>query len=177
MSPEALPRVLINREEIETAVKRLAVEIEEDYRGKRPLLIGVLKGSFMFMADLIRSLGLPLEIQFLRLSSYGAGKKSSGKVRMVHGLGTSIRGRDVLIIEDIVDSGITLGFLLDRLHRGKPSSLKVCALFDKPSRREVPVPIDYLGFSIPDVFVVGYGLDFDEKFRYLPDLCTLEEEI
>ena len=176
MTTEPRLRVLITREEIETAVKRLAVEIRGDYREKHPLLIGILKGSFMFMADLIRRLDLPLEIEFTRLSSYGAGKKSSGRVKVVHGLGTPIRGRDVLIIEDIVDSGITLDFLLQRLRREKPSSLKVCALFDKPSRREVPVPIDYLGFSIPDAFVVGYGLDFDEKFRYLPDLCVVEEE-
>jgi hypoxanthine phosphoribosyltransferase len=176
LTTESRLRVLITREEIETAVERLAVEIRKDYRGKDLLLIGILKGSFMFMADLIRHLDLPLEIEFVQLSSYGAGKKSSGRVRMVHGLGTPIGGRDVLVVEDIVDSGITLDFLLRRLRREKPSSLKICTLFDKPSRREVPVPLDYLGFSIPDAFVVGYGLDFDEKFRYLPDLYVVEEE-
>ena len=166
--------VLISREEISQVVTRLASEINRDYRGKPLLLIGVLKGSFVFMADLVRQLGLPVEVDFIRLSSYGAARESSGRVKVVQGLKTPVKGRDVLVIEDIVDTGITISFLLDYLRRKKPASLKLCALTDKPSRRQVPVSIDYLGFTVPDKFIVGYGLDFDEKFRYLPDICSME---
>jgi hypoxanthine phosphoribosyltransferase len=167
-------RVLIGREEIRDTVARLADEIKKDYQDKQPLFIGVLKGSFVFMADLIRQLDLPLEIDFVRLSSYGAGEETSGKVKIVHGLKTVIRGKHVLIVEDIVDTGVTISFLLNYLKRKKPASLKLCALTDKPSRRQVPVSIDYLGFTLPDKFIVGYGLDLDEKFRNLPDICFLE---
>ena len=167
--------VIISREEISQVVTWLASEINRDYRGKPLLLIGVLKGSFVFMADLVRQLGLPVEVDFIRLSSYGAARESSGKVKVVQGLKTPVKGRDVLVIEDIVDTGITISFLLDYLRRKKPASLKLCALTDKPSRRQVPVSVDYLGFTVPDKFIVGYGLDFDEKFRYLPDICSMED--
>lgn len=166
-------KVIISHEEIDRAVARLAAEISRDYAGKWPLFIGVLKGSFVFMADLIRQVDLSVEVEFIRLSSYGAAKKSSGKVRVVQGIKTAIRGRDILVIEDIVDTGITISFLLDYLRKEKPASLRLCALTDKPSRRKVPVSIDYPGFTVPDKFIVGYGLDFDEKFRYLPDICEL----
>lgn len=176
MSPvTSQPEVLIGREEINRAVIRIASEIKRDYQGKQLLLIGVLKGSFVFMADFIRQLDLPVEIDFVKLSSYGAGKETSGKVRLVQGLGTPIKGREVLVIEDIVDTGITISFLLDYLSKRKPASLKLCSLLDKPSRRRAPVSIDYLGFTIPDKFVIGYGLDLDEKFRHLPDICFLED--
>ena len=168
-------KVLITREEIGKAVTRLASEIRRDYQGKRPLLIGVLKGSFVFMADLIRQLDFPLEIDFIELSSYGAAKETSGKVRVVQPLKTAIKGRDVLVIEDIVDTGITISFLLDYLRKKKPASLKLCSLTDKPSRRQVPISIDYLGFTVPNKFIVGYGLDFNEEFRYLPDICFVED--
>lgn len=168
---------LLTPEEIKVAVERLAQEIERDYQSKNPLLLGVLKGSFMFMADLIRNLDMPLEVEFVALSSYGRGRKeSSGKVKVVRGMRTPIKGRHVLVIEDIVDTGMTLSFLLRYLQLKKPSSIKVCVLFDKAPRRQVPVPIDYLGFSIPDAFVVGYGLDYDEQFRHLPGLYFLKEE-
>jgi len=176
MNSQPRLHILLSRAEIETAVKRLAAEIREDYADKHPLLIGVLKGSFMFMADLIRLLDFPLEIEFIRLSSYGRGRETSGKVKVVQGLQSSVKGRNVLVIEDIVDTGITISFLLDYLRRKKPASLKLCALTDKPSRRQVPVTIDYLGFTVPDKFLVGYGLDWDEKFRYLPDICVLDEQ-
>ena len=127
------------------------------------------------MADLIRQLDLPLELDFVRLSSYGAARESSGRVRVVQGVKTPIKGRDVLVIEDIVDTGITTSFLFDYLRKKKPASLKLCALTDKPSRRKVPVSIDYLGLSLPDKFVVGYGLDYDERFRNLPDIYALED--
>ena len=167
-------RVLFSREEIDTAVKKLAAEIGKDYLGKYPILVGILKGSFMFMADLIRLLDLPLEVEFIGLSSYRGGMESSGKVRVVQGLRSSVKGRHVLVIEDIVDTGLTTGFLLDYLRKKKPASLKLCALTDKPSRRQTPVTIDYLGFTVPNKFIVGYGIDWDEKFRNLPDICVLE---
>jgi hypoxanthine phosphoribosyltransferase len=168
-------KILINRDEISEAVARLAWEIKKDYQGKQPLLIGILKGSFVFMADLIRQLDLPLELDFVRLSSYGSARESSGKVRMVQGIKMPIKGRDVLVVEDIVDTGITTTFLLDYLKKKKPASLKLCALTDKPSRHRVSVSIDYLGFTVPDKFIVGYGIDCDEKFRYLPHIYALED--
>jgi hypoxanthine phosphoribosyltransferase len=168
-------KILISRDEIAEAVTRLASEITRDYQGKQPLLIGILKGSFVFMADLIRRLDLPLEVEFIKLSSYGSARESSGKVRVVQGLKTRIKGRDILVVEDIVDTGTTTSFLLDYLKKKKPASLKLCALTDKPSRHKVPVSIDYLGFTVPDKFIVGYGIDFDEKFRNLPDIYALED--
>jgi hypoxanthine phosphoribosyltransferase len=174
MSSQPKLHTLFRRDEIEATVKRLAAEIRGDYYGKYPLLIGVLKGSFMFMADLIRLLDFPLEVDFIRLSSYGRGRQSSGRIKVVQGLRSEVKGRDVLVIEDIVDTGFTTSFLLDYLRKKKPASLKLCALTDKPSRRQIPVTIDYLGFTIPDKFLVGYGLDWDEKFRNMPDIHVLE---
>jgi hypoxanthine phosphoribosyltransferase len=168
-------KILIDRDEIAKAVDRLASEISRDYRGKQPLLIGVLKGSFVFMADLIRQLDLPLELDFIRLSSYGTARESSGKVKVVHETKTHVKGRDVLVIEDIVDTGSTISFLLDYLNNKQPSSLKVCTLTDKPSRRRVQVPIDYRGFTVPNKFIVGYGLDCDQRFRNLPDIYVMED--
>ena len=174
MSPQSEPQVLFSRKEIAATLKRLAAEIKRDYQRKNPLLIGILKGSFVFMADLIRLLDFPLEVEFITLSSYGRDTRSSGKVKVVQGLRSPVKGRDVLVIEDIVDSGRTTGFLLDYLRKKKPASLKLCALADKPARRQMPVAIDYLGFTVPDKFIVGYGIDWDEKFRHLPDICFLE---
>ncbi len=168
-------KILINRDEIAAAIDRLAREIKRDYQGKQPLLIGVLKGSFVFMADLIRQLDLPLELDFIRLSSYGAARESSGKVRVVQGVKTPIKGRDVLVIEDIVDTGITISVLLDYLKKKQPASLKLCTLTYKPSRRRVPVSIDYHGFTVPNKFIVGYGLDLNQRFRNLPDIYVLED--
>jgi hypoxanthine phosphoribosyltransferase len=169
-------RILFTRAEIEAKVDKLAARIRRDYLDKHPTLICVLKGSFMFTADLIRRLNFPLEVEFVQLSSYGGGRESSGKIKVVQGLRSPIKGRDVLVIEDIVDTGITISYLLGYLRRKKPASLKLCALTDKPSRRQVPVTIDYLGFTVPDKFLVGYGLDLDEKFRNLPDIYVLEVE-
>jgi hypoxanthine phosphoribosyltransferase len=170
------PKVIIPKEEIAKRIDELATEVRRDYKDKNPLLIGILKGSFVFLSDLMRSMNIPVEVDFVRLSSYGAGKENSGKIKLVKDVETPIKGRHVLVVEDIIDRGLTLRFLLDYLSFRKPASLKLCALFDKPSRRKVEVPIDYVGFTVPDAFVVGYGLDFDEKFRYLPDLCVLEEQ-
>ncbi len=166
---------LFTRAEIESAVNRLASEITGDYRDKNPLIIGILKGSFVFLADLVRKLDFPLEIEFVRLSSYGSGRQTSGKVKVVQGLRAAVRDRHVLVAEDIVDTGITVAYLLDYLKKKKAASLRLCALTDKPSRRRVPVTIDYLGLTVPDKFLVGYGLDSDEKYRNLPDICYLEE--
>ena len=176
MSSQPNLHALFRRDEIDATVKRLAAEIREDCHDKYPLLIGVLKGSFMFLADLIRLLDFPLEVEFIRLSSYGRGRQSSGRIKIVQGLRSEIRGRDVLVVEDIVDTGLTTSFLLDYLRKKKPNSLRLCTLADKPSRREVPITIDYLGFTVPDKFLVGYGLDWNQKFRNLPDICVLEGE-
>ena len=175
MDSQAKLHRLFPRAEIETAVGRLASEITRDYHDKNPLLLGILKGVFVFMADLVRLLDFPLEVEFIRLSSYGSGRQTSGKVKVVQGLRSPIEGRDVLVVEDIVDTGLTIAFLLDYLRKKKPASLRLCSLTDKPSRRQVLVAIDYMGFTVPDRFLVGYGLDFDEKFRNLPDIYVLEE--
>ncbi len=175
MDSQAKLRCLFPRAEIEAAISRLALEITRDYHDKNPLLLGVLKGSFIFMADLVRLLDFPLELEFIRLSSYGSGRQTSGRVKVVQGLRSMVKGRDVLVVEDIVDTGITIAFLLDYLKKKGPASLRLCSLTDKPSRRQVPVTIDYLGFTVPDKFLVGYGLDFDERFRNLPDICFIEE--
>ena len=173
MNAQPKPHLLFSHEQIGAAVARLAAEIRKDYSDKLPLLICVLKGSFMFTADLIRLLDFPLEMDFIRLSSYG-GTESSGRIKVVQDIQSPVKGRDVLVVEDIVDTGLTVSFLLDYLRRKKPASLKLCALTDKPSRRQIPVAIDYLGLTVPDKFLVGYGLDLDEKFRNLPDIYFLE---
>ncbi len=175
MNSESRPEVLYSSTEIAATVDRLAAEIRRDYLGKEPLLLGILKGSFMFMADLVRRLDFPLELDFVRLSSYGRGTESSGKISVVQGLRSTVRGRDVLVIEDIIDTGLTVAYLLEYLHKKRPASLRLCALLDKPSRRRVPISIDYIGITVPDKFLVGYGLDCDEKYRNLPDVCILEE--
>ncbi len=165
---------LFTGEEIAATVRRLAAEIGRDYRDKRPLLIGVLKGSFMFMADLIRLLDFPLEVDFIRLSSYGGGQ-SPGKIKLVQDVQSEIKDRHVLVIEDIIDTGLTTAFVLEHLGKKKPASLKLCTLTDKPSRRKTAVNIDYLGLTVPNKFIVGYGIDWNERFRYLPDIYAMEE--
>ncbi len=168
--------MLINREHVKEKVAELAAQVQRDYADRTPLLIGVLKGSFVFLADLVRALDMPLEVEFIRLSSYGAAKESTGEVKVIQNLNSSVEGRDVLVIEDIEDTGLSLSFLLNTLRDQKPSSVRLCALLDKPSRRKTPVEIDYLGFTVPDRFIVGYGIDFNEQYRNLPDICYLEED-
>lgn len=167
------PVILISRQEIKKTIAKLAKQLRKDYEGKNPVIISVLKGSAVFFADLIRELNIPLQIEFVQVSSYGSGTESSGKIKVIQRLRTSIKDRHVLVIEDIVDTGNTLSYLLKYLARKKPASLKLCALTDKPSRRKVPVKIDYLGFTVPDKFIVGYGIDFNEEYRYLPDICVI----
>jgi len=176
MNSKAELRVLFTRQEIEAAVRRLASEISSDYRNKNPLLLGVLRGSFVFLADLIRQLDFPLEVDFIGLSSYSSGMQTSGRIKVVKKLETPVQDRHVLIVEDIVDTGLTTAFLFDYLQKQKSASVKLCTLTDKPSRREAPVQIDYLGFTVPNKFLVGYGLDADQKFRNLPDICYLEDK-
>jgi len=171
--PEQL-KVLLSREEIERAVERLASEISMDYRGKNPLLIGILKGSFIFMADLVRRLDMPLEVDFVRLSSYGSGTESSGRIKILGRLNKPVEGRHVIVVEDIIDTGLTTAYFLRYIKRKKPASAALCALTEKPTRRKVDVKIDYLGFTVPDKFVVGYGIDWNEKYRNLPDICYIE---
>lgn len=171
----ANPKVLITSEQIQEKVAVLADCISEDYHDRNPLFIGILKGSFVFMADLVRCMHIPLEIDFIMACSYGAGTVSSGRVEVLHDITTLLEGRDVLVVEDIVDTGISLSILLESLCQKNPASVRLCALLDKPSRRKKPIIIDYLGFTVPDKFIVGYGIDFAEKYRYLPDICCLDD--
>jgi hypoxanthine phosphoribosyltransferase len=172
---EANLEIFFPKEVIDRRVRELAAEISRDYQGKDLLIVGVLKGAFIFMADLIRDLTIPCRIDFVRLASYGAGSTSSGEIRITKDLETPIAGRDVLIVEDIVDTGLTLSRLLEELRGRRPASLRVCAFLDKHERRQIPFTADYVGFTIPDGFVVGYGLDYNERFRFLPDVCVLRD--
>lgn len=167
--------VLYSQEQIKKRVQELAVKISRDYEGKELIVIGVLKGAFIFMADLIRCLTIPCRVDFVRLASYGAEAVSSGKVVMTKDIETSIKDQEILIVEDVVDTGLTLSFLINWLQERNPRSLKVCAMLDKRQRRQTPFEADYVGFTIEDGFVVGYGLDFNEKARFLPDICVMTE--
>ncbi|MDD6681743.1 MAG: hypoxanthine phosphoribosyltransferase [Clostridiales bacterium] len=172
-----LDRILLTREEIGKAVKELGQKITKDYAGKEPILIGILKGAVVFFADLIREIDLPLAIEFMAISSYGSSTKSSGVVRILKDLDRDISGRDVLVVEDIVDSGLTLSYLKGVLETRKAASVSIVTLLDKPARRKVPLEVQYSCFQIPDAFVVGYGLDYDEKYRNLPDIGVLHPRI
>jgi hypoxanthine phosphoribosyltransferase len=168
---------LISEQEIATAVKRLAQQIDQDYVDRAPVLVGVLKGSFVFLADLMRQMQTPIHrIELLRLSSYGSATTSSGTVKVLMGLPDGILAhQDVVLVEDIVDTGLSTATALELLKAQNPASLSLCSLLDKPDRRRMPVHIDYLGITIPDRFVVGYGIDMDEQYRQLPAIYTLEE--
>lgn len=167
--------ILFSKEVLDGRVRELAGQISRDYTGREPLIVGILNGAFVFMADLIRALDVRCRIDFVRMASYGTGSVSSGEIRIGKDLETPIAGRDVLIVEDIVDTGLTLSRLVKILRGREPASLKVCVLLDKQERRRVPFTADYVGFTIPDHFVVGYGLDYDEKYRFLPDVRVLKD--
>jgi hypoxanthine phosphoribosyltransferase len=167
-------RVLISRDRIAARVRELGEQVKRDYEGRPLVLLVVLKGSFVFAADLARAIDLPLSVEFLGVQSYGDSTDSSGVVRITLDLGRSIEGEDVLIVEDIVDTGLTSRYMLDQMAARKAGTVKLCALLHKPSRTVAPVDIDYLGFTVDDVFVVGYGLDVAQKYRNLPDLHVLE---
>ena len=169
--------VLIEEDVLRSRVVELGDEISRDYEGRELLLIGVLKGAVFFMADLMRQLTVPCEIDFMAISSYGASTDSSGVVRILKDLDINIDGRDVLVVEDIIDSGLTLSYLMRNLEARDPASLEVCALLTKPERRELNVPVRYVGFEIPNRFVIGYGLDFAERYRNLPYVGVLHPDL
>ena len=169
--------VLLTKEEIEAVVKELGKKITEDYKGKNLFLITVLKGAVVFLGDLMRAIEMPCEIEFMVLSSYGSGTTSTGSVKIVKDIDLPLEGKDVLIVEDILDTGFTLSFLYKLLEERKPNSIEICTLLDKPDRRKVEISAKYTGRKIPDEFVVGYGLDYDEKYRNLPFIGVLKPEV
>ncbi len=172
-----IEEVLFSVEQIEEMVKRIGRELSEDYKGKNLLLVSVLKGSIVFMADLMRAVTIPARIDFMATSSYGSGTTSSGSVKIVKDLDIPLMGYDIVLVEDILDSGKTLSSLLGILWSREPNSIKICTLFDKPERRDVDVSADYVGSQIPDKFIVGYGLDYDEKYRNLPFVGVLNPSV
>ena len=169
-------KVLIEEDAVASRVAELGADVSADYAGKDLLLVGVLKGAVFFMADLMRRLTIPCEVDFMAISSYGASTDSSGVVRILKDLDINIEGRDVLVVEDIIDSGLTLSYLMRMLESRNPASLEVCALLTKPARREIDVPVRYTGFEIPNEFVIGYGLDFGERYRNLPYVAVLDPD-
>lgn len=174
---EDIKTILINEEQIEQKVSEIAKKISSDYAGKNLVLIGILKGSVIFMSDLMKKIDIPCKMDFMSVSSYGNSTKSSGVVRIIKDLDFQIEGKDLLIVEDIVDSGITLKYLMGYLNAKKPASINIACFLSKPERREVEIDVKYLGFEIPDYFVVGYGLDFAENYRNLPYVGVLKEEL
>ena len=174
---KAVGEILIQKAPLQTRIAELGAEISADYEGKDLLLVGVLKGAVFFLADLMRRLTVPCEIDFMAISSYGASTDSSGVVRILKDLDINIEGRHVLVVEDIIDSGLTLSYLMRNLEARGPASLEVCALLTKPDRREIDVPVRYTGFEIPNRFVIGYGLDFGERYRNLPYVAVLSDDL
>lgn len=172
-----LETVLYTEEQILARIRNMGEQLTAEYRGKFPLLVGVLKGAVMFMSDLVKRMTIPLEIDFIAISSYGTSTRSSGVVRILKDLDQDVDGRHVLIVEDIVDTGLTLAYLRDVLVRRNAASVKIAALFDKPGRRQVPIEPDYCGFTVPNAFIVGYGLDYAERYRNLPDVGILKENV
>lgn len=174
---EDIQSVLYSKEQLAQKVRQLGQEISRDYAGKNPLLVSVLKGSVVFMSDLMRAIDIPCQIDFMMVSSYGSGVKTSGVVKIMKDLDTPLEGRDLIIVEDILDSGKTLYYLKGMLSDRQPKSIRIAALLDKPDRREASVSADYCGFVVPDQFIVGYGLDYAEKYRNLPYIGVLKPEI
>ena len=172
-----IERILFTEAELKTRVAELGAQITADYQGKKPIIISILRGSYIFMADLTRSIDLPITVDFIAVSSYGAGTTSSGQVKIVKDLSENIEGRDVIVVEDILDSGNTLSYLLEILKARHVASIKLCTLLDKPSRRVKDVHADYVGYTVPDYFVVGYGLDYAEYYRNLPYIGVLKPEV
>lgn len=170
-------RVLLSEEEIRAKCKEMGARISQEYKGKNLMLVTVLKGAVVFLADLMRAIEVPAEIDFMVVSSYGSGVKSSGVVKIVKDLDVPLAGKDLLIVEDILDSGLTLSYIKELLASRGPASIKIATLLDKPSRRKVDLVADYIGFSVPDEFVIGFGLDYDEKYRNLPYIGILKPEV
>jgi hypoxanthine phosphoribosyltransferase len=169
--------VLLSGEEVQARVAELGAQLAADYAGRDPVLISVLKGSIIFLADLVRAMPIPLSIDLMEVSSYGSSTESSGQVRILKDLSTSIEGREVLVVEDIIDTGLTLNYLLRYLHDRGPATIRICCLLDKPARRLAPIEIDYRGFTIADRFVIGYGLDYGERYRNLPYIGVLRPSV
>ncbi len=172
-----IEQVFYSEEQLAQVVRRIGAEISRDYAGKDLLLVGILKGSVVFMTDLMRALDIPCSIDFMVVSSYGAGTTTSGVVQIVKDLGQSIEGRDVVLVEDILDSGMTLSYVTRMLQTRNPASIRVCTLLDKPARRKADIHADYKGYDVPDEFIVGYGLDYNEKYRNLPYIGVLKRSV
>lgn len=172
-----IQEVLFSERQLADKAAELGARISADYEGKNPLIVSVLKGSYVFMADLTRNITIPCNVDFMAVSSYGAGTKTTGEVQIIKDIGSKIDGRHLIIVEDILDSGVTLSFLMKVLKARGAASIRLCTLLSKPERRKVDVPIDYLGFQIPDAFVVGYGLDYAEKYRNLPYIGILKPAV
>ncbi|NLW23439.1 MAG: hypoxanthine phosphoribosyltransferase [Tissierellia bacterium] len=172
-----IKKVLLTEEVIEARIKELGKQISEDYKGKNLMLVGILKGAVIFMSQLAKNIDIPVQMDFMAVSSYGKSSESTGVVRIIKDLDCSIEDKDILIVEDIIDTGLTLSYLTDNLKKRGPKSVKIVTLLDKPERRKADVPVDYTGFVIPDEFVVGYGLDYAEKYRNLPFIAALKEEV
>ena len=168
--------LLLSRQDIEKRVREIALEISRDYQGTEPVLIGILNGVIFFFADLVRNLTIPIKMDFIRAASYGSGTTSSGTIRLSKDVEIDVRGKHVIVVEDIVDTGLTLSKIKENLEKKGPESVKICVLIDKSERRETEVRIDYCGFHIEEGFVVGYGLDFNEEYRYLPEIFVLRPE-
>lgn len=177
MMMEDLEKVVFTPEELAQKIREMGAQISHDYAGRELFVVGILKGASMFTMDLLRAITIPLELDFIAVSSYGSGVSSGGEVKMLKDTILDMRGRNVLLCEDIIDSGTTMAKLLPMLEERHPASLKLCALLSKPSRRVVPVEIDYCGWEVPDEFIVGYGLDYAEKYRNLPCIGVLKREI
>ena len=169
--------ILLSGEEVQARVAELGAQLAADYEGREPVLVSVLKGSIIFLADLVRAMPIPLSIDLMEVSSYGTSTESSGQVRILKDLSTSIEGREVIVVEDIIDTGLTLNYLLRYLHDKGPASIRICCLLDKPARRLAPIEIDYRGFTIADRFVIGYGLDYGERYRNLPYIGVLRPSV
>lgn len=177
MMRDDIERIFFSEEQILARVKELGAQITKDYEGKNPMFIGVLKGSFVFMADLIKNIDTYCDMDFMAVSSYGSGTSTTGAVKITKDLTYDIQGRNIIIVEDILDSGVTLSYLVNYLSMRKPASIAICTLLDKPSRRKTSVKADYVGMECPDAFIVGYGLDYAERYRNLPYIGVLKEEI
>ncbi len=172
-----IEEILVSREEIGEMVRQMGRRISEDYAGEELVLVGVLKGGFVFLADLMREITIPVDMDLIAVSSYGASTRSSGVVRIIKDMDLDLAGKHVLIVEDLVDTGLTLKHLKELFNTRGPKSVKICTAFDKPSRRKVDIEVEYKGIVVPDKFIVGYGLDYAGKYRNLPDVCTLKKEI
>lgn len=176
MEDQIIKEILVTEDQIKKRVKELGEQITKDYQGKEPVVVGILKGAVVFLSDLIRELKIPIHIDFMAVSSYGKSSISTGEVRIIKDLDFSVEEKDIIIVEDIIDTGLTLGYLKELFDKRGAKSVRICTLLDKPERRKVNIAVDYTGFVIPDEFIIGYGLDFNERYRNYPFVAALKEE-